>query len=133
MARKKAARTRGTSPHPGVVIEKPDANSGTGYRMRWRDPVSGKIRRAKCRLLLRAALEHDRVCFKETRKEHAGEAEPGSTARYAAIAPFVAVVMLSGMRRGEALNLTWRDFNEDERMILLRATATKTKRARRST
>jgi integrase len=89
------------------------------------------LRPAKCRLVLRTALEHDRECFKETRREHAGKKEVGTTPRYAPIAPFVAVVMLSGMRRGEAIELTWGDVDLDDKILRLRATATKTKRARR--
>ena len=62
------------------------------------------------RKLLEAALRHDAVTYKETRDEHAtgtrGERAKGSTPRYKPMAPFVATVLLSGMRFGEALGLT---------------------------
>jgi integrase len=46
--------------------------------------------------------------FKATRAEHAGKRDPGTTQRYTPIAPFVAAVLLTGMRFGEAIDLEWR-------------------------
>jgi integrase len=88
--------------------------------------------------LLQAALRHDAATFAETRAEHAGLHPRGSTRRYAPIAPFVAFVLLTGCRRGEALGLTWTDVDLEGRdaqgrtvgEIKLRAEHTKTHRAR---
>lgn len=88
--------------------------------------------------ILAAAMRHDAACFAETREEHAGRRSPGSTPRYLPIAPFVAFVMLTGCRRGEALALPWEVVDLDavdhqgRRVgeIRLSATATKTQRAR---
>ncbi len=88
--------------------------------------------------LLEAALAHDEETFRETRAEHSGEAEPGSTARYIEIAPFVAVLLLTGMRLGEALTLQWHQVDlaalghdgKPVGEIHLSGSATKTKRAR---
>lgn len=55
-----------------------------------------------------AALErHDADTFSETRDEHAGKGTPGRTRRYDPLAPFFAFSLLTGMRREEALGLTW--------------------------
>lgn len=59
------------------------------------------------RQLLQAAFRHDEQVFSETRAEHAGSGRPGNTYRYEPIAPFVAIVLLTGMRFGEALTLDW--------------------------
>jgi integrase len=85
-----------------------------------------------------AALRHDADCFAATREEHAGEREPGSTVRYQPIAPFAAFVLLTGMRRSEALACTWRMLDLDTcdasgarvGEIRLPASVTKTRRAR---
>lgn len=57
--------------------------------------------------LLAAALRHDEATFAATRTEHAGNRAPGSTRRHPPIAPFVAVSLITGMRRGEALAVEW--------------------------
>lgn len=57
--------------------------------------------------LLDAALRHDADVFKATREEHAGNGTPGSTRRYAPIAPLLAAATLTGMRAGELRGLTW--------------------------
>lgn len=88
--------------------------------------------------LLRAASAHDAQCFIETRNEHARLRVPGTTRRYVPIAPFIAFLLLTGCRRGEALSLRWSDVdldaldNQESKVgvIRLRATATKTHRAR---
>lgn len=68
---------------------------------------------SEMRQLLEAALRHDGDCFAQTRAEHAGQGEPGTTTRYAPIAPFVAFVLLTGMRRNEALSVRWSDVRLD--------------------
>lgn len=88
--------------------------------------------------LLHACLRHDAATFVETRAEHAGRGEKGTTLRYLPITPFAAVLLLTGMRRGEALGLRWDDVDLDALdhdghkvgEIRLRAAATKTHRAR---
>lgn len=62
--------------------------------------------------LLEAALRHDADAYDATRGEHAaGKARRGSTRRHRPIAPFLAFVLLTGMRRSEALGMEW-DFVE---------------------
>jgi integrase len=93
---------------------------------------------AELQKLLDAALEHDAEVYAATRDEHAGRGEPGSTTRYPAIAPFVAFVLLTGMRLNEALGLDWKRvdleaLDNDGKLvgeIHLRAEDTKTKKAR---
>ena len=88
--------------------------------------------------MLDACLRHDEATFTETREEHAGHRPPGHTPRYIQIAPFAAVVLLTGMRRAEALGLRWSDVDLDAEdhdgrrvgEIRLRAGATKTNQAR---
>ncbi|HET7545173.1 MAG TPA: tyrosine-type recombinase/integrase [Polyangiaceae bacterium] len=87
--------------------------------------------------LLDAALRHDAETFVATREEHAGEREPGSTARYEPIAPIVACALLTGMRFGEVMSLEWKQVDLDaigsdgEVVGEIHLTAaTKTKRAR---
>lgn len=58
--------------------------------------------------LLNAAVKHDAVTFKMTRAENAaGRRHARGTPRHPRIAAFVACVLLTGMRFGEALDLTW--------------------------
>ncbi|MCB9591146.1 MAG: hypothetical protein H6719_00315 [Sandaracinaceae bacterium] len=93
---------------------------------------------ATLRRILAAAVRHDAECFAETRDEHAGLRPPGSTRRYAPITPFVAFLLLTGCRRGEALALPWQAVDLDavdhqgRRVgeIRLDAAVTKTQRAR---
>jgi integrase len=93
---------------------------------------------AELQKLLEAALEHDAAVFDATREEHAGRAQRGSTNRYPAIAPFVAFVLLTGMRLNEALGLDWKRvdleaLDHDGKKvgeIHLRAQDTKTKKSR---
>lgn len=63
--------------------------------------------------LLDAAMRHDALTFKATRSEHAGHGTPGATPRYRPIAPFIALLLTTGMRRGEALGLTWSEIDLD--------------------
>ncbi|HEX4341329.1 MAG TPA: hypothetical protein VH062_35720 [Polyangiaceae bacterium] len=85
---------------------------------------------AELQKLLDAALNHDAAVFKATREEHAGNSSPGSTLRYPAAAPFVAFVLLTGMRLAEALELQWRQVDLDEPGQIALTTATKTHRPR---
>ncbi|MEM7151311.1 MAG: tyrosine-type recombinase/integrase [Myxococcota bacterium] len=88
--------------------------------------------------LLKACLAHDQATFVLTRREREGLDPKGSTLRHRPIAPFAALLLLSGMRRGEALALRWRDVDLDATdvsghpvgEIRLRAAATKTHQAR---
>jgi integrase len=65
------------------------------------------LRPAQMRKLLAAALRHDTETFTMTRAEHDGGGLEGTTPRYTPIAPVVLFVGLSGMRFGEAIDLTW--------------------------
>jgi integrase len=92
----------------------------------------------QCRKLLEAALRHDAETFTETRDEHAGASEVGSTRRYEPVAPFVALVLLTGCRFSEALSLDWKQVDlealdhDGSRVgeIHLKGAGTKTGRAR---
>lgn len=64
-------------------------------------------RPAEIKKLLEAVLRHDAACFDMTRAERSGRAPIGSTTKHEPIAPFFAVLLLTGMRRGEALSLPW--------------------------
>jgi integrase len=68
---------------------------------------------AQLQKLLEAAQRHDADVFKATRDEHAGKRKPGSTLRHQPIAPFVACVLLTGMRFGEAIDLDWKHVDLD--------------------
>lgn len=93
---------------------------------------------AQLQKLLEAAMRHDEAVFDETREEHRGLRPRGTTRRYEPIAAFVAFLVLTGCRRGEALGLTWADIDLDALdsqgrkvgEIRLRAANTKTHRAR---
>jgi integrase len=96
------------------------------------------MRPPELRALLEAALQHDDAKFAETRAEHRGLLPPGSTPKYEAIAPVVLAAMLTGMRFGEVVTLTWPQVDlealgEDEKptgAITLKAAGTKTKQGR---
>lgn len=64
--------------------------------------------------LLASCERHDAAVYRETRAEHRinGPA-PGSTARYHAMRPFVAFLLCTGVRLGEALRLRWADVQLD--------------------
>lgn len=93
---------------------------------------------ADLRALFEACLRHDAERFAATRDEHAGLRPPGSTARFEPVAPFVAFVLLTGMRFSEALEVEWSQVNLDALdrdgarvgEIRLSAASTKTKRGR---
>jgi integrase len=88
--------------------------------------------------LLEAALRHDSDTHTITREENAGKRPKGTTPIYEPIAPFVAYVLLTGCRLGEALSVEWRnvDLNaldhEGHKVgeIHLKGKAVKTGRAR---
>lgn len=88
--------------------------------------------------LLEAALRHDAETQTFTREEAAGRRPKGTTPKYEPIAPFVATVMLTGMRYAEALALDWKRVeleapdNDGKPVgeIYLAGIGTKTKRGR---
>lgn len=96
------------------------------------------LRPDDCRQLLEAARRHDAARFVETRDEHEGKRELGTTRRYEPIAPFVFFVLCTGMRIGEAVAVEWRQVNlealdqlgKEAGEITLSGTSTKTKRGR---
>ncbi|HET9931132.1 MAG TPA: hypothetical protein VFQ35_10615, partial [Polyangiaceae bacterium] len=98
------------------------------------------LRPHECQKLLEAALRHDAATYTETREEHAGKGRQriGTTPRYDPIAPFVAFVLLTGCRFGEALALDWTQVELDALdhegrkvgEVHLKGAATKTHKAR---
>jgi integrase len=96
------------------------------------------LRPAEIGALLEAALAHDAATFAETRAEHRGEGELGTTTRHDPVAPFLATLLLSGMRLREVVDLTWAQVDLDAAghdgkpvgEIHLSGDDTKTKRAR---
>lgn len=99
--------------------------------------VAAYLRPHELQRLLDAALRHDAATFTMTRAEARGGGR-GQTPKHSPIAPVVALLLLTGMRRGEALGLRWRDIDLDARdhqgsvvgEIRLMAKATKTNRGR---
>ncbi len=96
------------------------------------------LRPHECQKLLEACLRHDAETYDATREEHAGLRAAGTTARYEPIGPFIATLLLTGMRLAEALDLTWSQvdldaLDHDGRAvgeIHLAGAATKTHKAR---
>lgn len=86
-----------------------------------------------CRALLEAAMRHDAETFTITRAENAGDGTPGTTPRYAPIAPFIAAGLLTGCRWHELSELRWADVDLDAGEITLQAERTKTRASRRIT
>jgi integrase len=68
---------------------------------------------AELRKLIEAALRHDADTYAATREEHAGERPLGTTLRYAPVAPIITSALLSGMRAGELIDLTWQHVDLD--------------------
>lgn len=87
------------------------------------------LRPPELKSLLLAANDHDAEKFEITREEHHGERQRGTTPRYPAIAPVIAVTLLSGMRFGEVAALDWSEVDLEAGEIRL-GTRTKTKHAR---
>jgi hypothetical protein len=88
---------------------------------------------------LECAMHHDSLVYALTRNEKTRNETGGSTARYVAIAPFVAAAFLTGMRLDELCLVEWRthvDLDHEDfdgvvvGQIKLQAENTKTKRAR---
>lgn len=94
--------------------------------VRAQKPLPQFLKAKECRTLVEAALRHDAETFGLTRQEHAGQGEPGTTPRYAPIAGFVVLGLLTGMRFGELANLRWRDVDLDAGEISLQSDRTKT-------
>lgn len=89
------------------------------------------LSKAEIKALLRAAKKHDAATFKITRAEHRKGGPPvGTTVRHVPISGFVRVVLLTGMRLGEAVDLEWSQVDSESEAIHLSAGETKTKRAR---
>ncbi len=96
------------------------------------------LKPAEIRQLLEAAQRHDADTFEETRDEHLGLRPKGTTLRHEPIAPFVAFVLLTGMRVGEAASIEWRSVDlkaidhsgNEVGEIYLKGASTKTKRGR---
>lgn len=88
--------------------------------------------------LLEAALRHDADVYAMTRDEAAGVRPKGTTLKYAPVTPYLATVLLTGMRAGEASALRWGAVDLDAPNaeggavgeIRLKASETKTKIAR---
>lgn len=94
--------------------------------VRAQKPLPQFLKAKECVALVVAALRHDAETFALTRQENAGEGKPGTTPRYAPIAGFVVLGLLSGMRFGELANLRWRDIDLDAGEISLQSDRTKT-------
>ena len=82
------------------------------------------LRPAEIRQLLRSAIKYDTTTFALTRDGRT------DTPRYEAIAPFTLCLLLSGMRRSEALELQWSDVDSEAGEIHLPASKVKTGKAR---
>jgi integrase len=65
------------------------------------------LKQADIAALLEAAVKHDAATFDETRDEHAGRKEKGTTPRHPAVAPFILFVLMTGTRLNEAVGLDW--------------------------
>jgi len=81
------------------------------------------------RRLFEACAAHDAAMFTETRAEHKARVAIGSTPRHDPVSHVVAIILLSGMRLGEAISLPWSQVDLNAGEIHLTG-ATKTKRAR---
>jgi integrase len=86
------------------------------------------LRPEQIRELLDACAKHDAKMFDLTREEHDGKREPGTTPKFKPIAPFVRFLLLTGLRVSEALEVEWRDVEDDR--IHIRAAVAKTKQIR---
>lgn len=70
-------------------------------------PAPGHLSTGEIGQLVASALRHDAERFEVTRQELRADGPRGETPRYIPIAPFVTFLLATGMRRGEALGLTW--------------------------
>lgn len=84
-------------------------------------------------LLIQAAARHDRECYALTREEKAAGLKKGSTPCYEPILPYLATVLLTGMRADEARQLLWARVNlraHPAGVISLRPEEVKTRQGR---
>jgi integrase len=118
-------RGRGLLPHLDS-----DAISTALVKQRQPRPLVEFLRRDQCKALLLAVAKHDAANFVETRREHRGEGEVGTTAKFAAVAPFTLLLLLTGCRYAEALELDWANVDLANECLRLDAAKTKTARGR---
>ncbi len=87
---------------------------------------------AQLHKLLEACLAHDADKFKMSRreKELGRKGKPGQTKKHDPITPFIAVLLLTGMRFSEALHLDRTQLDLEHAEIRLKASSVKTKKAR---
>lgn len=81
-------------------------------------------------VLLSAAARHDAETWRNTRQEHAGEREAGSTPRYDPIRPFLLACLLTGGRFQEVAGLRWDEIDLKAGTITLDPKRVKTKKGR---
>jgi integrase len=94
-------------------------------------PVLTHLRSSDLRKLVAAAMRHDAVTWKMTRKEKEEGREPGSTPRFPPITPFLLTTLLTGARFSEVLGLTWSEVDLEADAIVLDAARVKTGQGRR--
>lgn len=97
-------------------------------------PVVRYLKPADLKRLVGAARRHDEDVFDLTRDEKARGATVGETPRYSPILPYLATVLLSGMRADEARSLLWARVDLDDApagSITLEPDDTKTKHGRK--
>lgn len=86
------------------------------------------------RAILDATLAHDRAQYSTTRKANEARARRGTAramlSRFQPAIPFIATAILTGMRLGELLSLTWECVDLDAQKIHLDAAFVKTRSAR---
>lgn len=75
------------------------------------------LRPAQLRKLLAACVRHDQSAWPVTRHGEDGPEVIESRPRHEPIGPLAVVMLLSGMRLGEALRLTWDDVDLEDRAI----------------
>lgn len=91
------------------------------------DDELGEFQRTEAlRAIIAACLEHDAAVFRFTREGRVDK----KRARYAPALPLVLFFLLTGMRTKEGRALDWSQVDNDEGVIVLQKTITKTKRRR---
>ena len=96
-------------------------------------PVPEYLRTSELKRLFEAALRHDAETFDLTRDEKGRGLDQGSSPRFDPILPYLAVVLLTGMRADEACSLRWSAVDleaEPAGTITLRPAEVKTKQGR---
>ncbi|MDC1142370.1 tyrosine-type recombinase/integrase [Planctomycetota bacterium] len=86
------------------------------------------LKPAEIKKLLKAALRHDKETYTHAR---IGSATHAEAFHYPPITPLIVTLLLTGMRRGEALELRWADVDLEAGEITLSDEATKTSHGRR--